>query len=419
VNATSDSQPLYSGVSPEWAARLRLLDRMHNLLAVCKGNAIVHLNPAGVRLLGLTSAEMAIGCSFFSFAHRDYAELAELGLGVFADESSVVSMKLLRGDGSDADVELWVSHLGGDNGDDLYLVEVHDITEHLRSARALRAREQRLEGIINTVADGIITVDDKGAIQTFNPAAEIIFGFSKAEVMGRNIRSLIPDTLMQQPEGEANWVRALASGSNVTGKRKGGASVPLEVAVREMVYGEELSFTSIVRDISARKAAEERIFHMAHHDALTGLPNRHLFGDRVEEAFKRAVRHEHKLALLFVDLNKFKPINDTYGHASGDIVLKEISERLRRGVRSTDTVARVGGDEFMVLLEELSGITEACEVRDKIELLFAEPLEIPEATITVGASIGISVYPDDGAEIIDLMHFADQAMYRAKKGEKS
>ena len=416
MSATSDLQPLYSGVSPEWAARLRLLDRMHNLLAVCKGNAIVHLNPAGVTLLGLTSAEMAIGSSFFSFAHRDYAELAELGLSVFADESAVVSMKLVREDSSDADVELWVTHLSDDNGADMHLVEAHDITEHLRSARALRAREQRLEGIINTVADGIITVDENGSIQTFNPAAETIFGFSKAEVIGRNIRSLIPDTLMEQPDGEANWVRALASGSNVTGKHKSGDSVPLEVAVREMHQGEELSFTSIVRDISARKAAEERIFHMAHHDALTGLPNRHLFGDRVEEAFKRAVRHEHKLALLFVDLNKFKPINDTYGHASGDIVLKEVAERLRRGVRATDTVARVGGDEFMVLLEELSGVTEAREVRAKIEQLFAAPLNIPEATIAVSASIGISVYPDDGSEIADLMQVADQAMYRAKKG---
>jgi diguanylate cyclase (GGDEF)-like protein/PAS domain S-box-containing protein len=390
---------------------LDLLDRLRNLLLVCIGSRIVYMNPGGPAILGLSSPTAVIGQSFFSFVHHDYAELADLGLDVFAEESSLVLMKLVRIDGSHIDVDLSVSRLDA-SGEGVFLVEAHDITDHLKAARALRAREQRLEGIINTVADGIITLDDNGVIQTFNPAAEAIFGFSKEEVIGRNIRSLITDA--QQGGGEDNRAHVLLSGSNFTGRRKDGDVVPLEVAVRELQQGEELSFTSIVRDISRRKAEEARVFHMAHYDALTELPNRHLFDDHVREAFKRAQRHGEKLALLFVDLDKFKPINDTYGHAMGDEVLKEIACRLRAGVRATDTVARVGGDEFLVLLEELSCPAEAEEVRQKLLRLVSAPLAIARVRLAIGASIGLAVYPDHAAEIADLMEFADRDMYSHK-----
>jgi diguanylate cyclase (GGDEF)-like protein len=153
---------------------------------------------------------------------------------------------------------------------------------------------------------------------------------------------------------------------------------------------------------------------MAHHDALTGLPNRHLFSDRVDQAFKRAKRKNCKLGLLFVDLDKFKPINDTYGHAFGDEVLKEFARRLQSSLRATDTVARVGGDEFMILLEDLGDCNEAEEIRRKIEVALAAPMPIPDGQLTVEASIGIGVYPDHADTIIALMHFADQAMYQTK-----
>ncbi|HIJ39254.1 MAG TPA: diguanylate cyclase, partial [Rhodospirillaceae bacterium] len=277
-----------------------------------------------------------------------------------------------------------------------------------------RLREQRLEGIINTVADGIITVDDHGVIQTFNPAAEGIFGFRKEEVIGKNVRTLVQDEVLTAPSDEPGWVRTLAASSEIVGRRKDGEVVPLELSMREMQQGDELSFTSIVRDISERKAAEQRVFRMAHHDALTELPNRNLFGDRVVEAFKRAKRHTEKLALLFVDLDKFKPINDTYGHAVGDEVLKAAANRLRFGVRATDTVARVGGDEFMVLLEELADAEEAEEIRQKLQTELCQPMRLSHHKVAIGASIGIAVYPDNGSEIAELMDYADQDMYARK-----
>jgi len=220
--------------------------------------------------------------------------------------------------------------------------------------------------------------------------------------------------VLTAPSDEPGWVRTLAASSEIVGRRKDGEVVPLELSMREMQQGDELSFTSIVRDISERKAAEQRVFRMAHHDALTELPNRNLFGDRVVEAFKRAKRHTEKLALLFVDLDKFKPINDTYGHAVGDEVLKAAANRLRFGVRATDTVARVGGDEFMVLLEELADAEEAEEIRQKLQTELCQPMRLSHHKVAIGASIGIAVYPDNGSEIAELMDYADQDMYARK-----
>jgi diguanylate cyclase (GGDEF)-like protein/PAS domain S-box-containing protein len=323
-------------------------------------------------------------------------------------------MKLLRQDGSDIDVEVWVKYLGKDH---LYFLEAHDITEHLRAARALRLREQRLEGIINTVADGIVTVDDMGLIQTFNPAAEKIFGFSKSEVLGRNIRSLIPGALLNNQNSDDDALGdKLGSAVNVTGKRKSGDPIDLEMAIRSLQQGEQVSFTGIMRDITTRKANEARIFHMAHHDALTGLPNRHLLTDRVDEALKRADRYRQRFALIFVDLDKFKPINDTYGHAVGDEVLKEVANRLRQGVRSTDTVARVGGDEFVILFEDLASSEEVMELHNKLKNLLSQPLHLTTKTLTIGASLGIGIYPDHAMDVAALMDYADGAMYQAKHG---
>ncbi len=397
--------------------RFALLDRLRVMLVVCSGNEIMHLNPAGAQILGLSSPEASIGRSFFSFVHRDYSDLAELGLDGFAEEPGKIDIKLVRSDGASVDTHIWVTRLETE-GEGCYLVEAHDITDHLRAAQALRNREQRLEGIINTVADGIITVDGHGIIQTFNPAAEIIFGFRRDEVTGKSLRVLIPETTPGPLETELGWVRVFASTSEVIGKRKNGDVIPLEMSIREMQQGEDLTFTGIVRDISARKAAQERVFRMAHHDALTDLPNRHLFNDRLEEAFKRARRHGEKLAILFVDLNKFKPINDNYGHAVGDLVLKEVSKRLKAGVRATDTVARVGGDEFMVLLEELADFEEADELRGKLHEVLVQPLVVADRKLVVGASIGLAVYPDHTTDMAELMDLADHDMYRHKEGSR-
>ena len=294
------------------------------------------------------------------------------------------------------------------------------LTEHLRTARALRSREQRLEGIINTVADGIVTIDDKGDVQSFNAAAERMFKFKAEEIIGKNIRQLMPDSSdnTTQDETGLEWQRILKLGSEIEGKRKDGQTFPMEMAIRELIQGDQLSFTGVIRDISARKRAEDKIRHLAHHDALTGLPNRFLFGDRLDEAITRAHRHNSTLALMFLDLNKFKPINDTFGHAVGDKILIAIGERLKSTTRASDTVSRVGGDEFVVILEEVNSEDQVCKIAEKIISTINQPIEIDADQHSLSVSIGISIFPDHTKEADKLIHLADLAMYEAKRGSQ-
>ncbi|CAA7627305.1 diguanylate cyclase [Magnetospirillum sp. SS-4] len=406
---------LISGTTKDgWEVRLDLLEQMQNLIILVQSHQIVFINPAGLRWLGYEKSvllESEIGSLF----HPDYADLVGLGLELLAEEQ-VIPLKLLHRDGLEIDVEMWVNRLGMP-GEEIFIIEARNISDHLKSARALRAREQWLEGIINTVADGIVTVDKNGIVQTFNPAAERIFDFKADEVIGKSIRQLVPDPVAKKLGQEAGqgWHDILSMGEELMGMRKDGVAFPMEASVSEMQQGEGVAYASVVRDITARKRAEEHIRHLAHHDSLTGLPNRFLFGDRLEAAITRADRHQTRIALVFIDLNKFKPVNDTYGHAVGDMVLIGVAKRLSNCLRKTDTVARIGGDEFVAILEEISGEKEIRRLVGKIMVAVSSPETIDGVEHSLGASLGIALYPDDSTESIDLIDKADKAMYLAKR----
>lgn len=154
---------------------------------------------------------------------------------------------------------------------------------------------------------------------------------------------------------------------------------------------------------------------MARHDTLTGLPNRALFAERMEHALAGARRDHGRLALIFLDVDKFKPVNDTLGHAVGDLLLKEFANRIRGVLREADTAARIGGDEFLVLLSQIHHDGDAVTVAEKIRLAVNEPFDIADHSITVSVSIGIAFYPDHGSDMLELAKHADQAMYRAKE----
>ena len=409
---------LISGTAKDgWEVRLDLLEQMQNLIILVQSHQIVFINPAGLRWLGYEKSvllESEIGGLF----HPDYADLVGLGLELLAEEQ-VIPLKLLHRDGLEIDVEMWVNRLGMP-GEEIFIIEARNISDHLKSARALRAREQWLEGIINTVADGIVTVDKNGIVQTFNPAAERIFDFKADEVIGKSIRQLVPDPVAKKLGQEAGqgWHDILSMGEELMGMRKDGVAFPMEASVSEMQQGEGVAYASVVRDITARKRAEEHIRHLAHHDSLTGLPNRFLFGDRLEAAITRADRHQTRIALVFIDLNKFKPVNDTYGHAVGDMVLIGVAKRLSNCLRKTDTVARIGGDEFVAILEEISGEKEVRRLVSKIMVAVAAPESIDGIKHSLGASLGIALYPDDSSEPMELIDKADKAMYLAKRTGK-
>jgi diguanylate cyclase (GGDEF)-like protein/PAS domain S-box-containing protein len=402
------------GADPSWQTRLEILERMRNLVLLVAGDEIVFANSAGARWLAFPKPETMVGCKLAELMHHDYAEMIGLGLDALTEET-VIPLKLIKANGGEMDAEMWVERLEIP-GPPVFLVEARDVTEHLRSAKALRSREQWLEGIINTVADGIVTIDDKGLIQTFNAAAERIFRFRAEEVMGRSIRMLIPDPVpAREPAADLDVHRLLPSASEVTGMRKDGREVPLEIAVREMDQGGQVAYTSVVRDITLRKRAEERLRHLAHHDALTGLPNRFLLADRLDAAINRAVRHHTPLAVVYVDLDRFKPVNDQYGHAVGDRLLVDVAHDLASHVRKTDTVARVGGDEFVALLEEVGGQHKAEELAVKLLEVLRRPRRFGDVGVQIGGSLGIAMFPAHGTTAEEILEAADASMYKAKR----
>ena len=295
-----------------------------------------------------------------------------------------------------------------------------DVTEAKRRQRALEQSEQRLQAIMDSVIDGIVTVTDDGQVESANPAAAQIFGFGPGGLVGLRLDDLVAGTAREAehlPWPARVDVTALTQHSllEMVGRRRDGDNVAIELSVTDLDLHGRRTFILTVRDITARKAAEELIRYRATHDALTGLPNRALFDDRLATALKQAVRHGETVAVLFLDLDRFKIINDTLGHSIGDALLVALSRRLRASVRDEDTVARMGGDEFIFILRGLRGAEDAVKPAQKILDAMRPTFHIRGHELYVTGSIGIGLCPTDGAEPDQLLKCADIALYRAKE----
>ena len=207
----------------------------------------------------------------------------------------------------------------------------------------------------------------------------------------------------------------------VTALRKDGTLFPIELTVTELEFGGRRNFTGIIRDITERKLSEARIQNLAHYDSLTGLPHRALFYDRLQQAMALARRERHELAVFYLDLDRFKAVNDTLGHAAGDELLKAAGARIRRRARESDTVARMGGDEFTVLLPKIGSREDIAKAAQKLNEALSSSFQLHLAgqvapqEVGIGCSIGIAVYPGDAQDIDGLIKAADTAMYEAKR----
>lgn len=290
----------------------------------------------------------------------------------------------------------------------------------------LEKSQNQLQAIIHNVMDGIITINESGEIQGFNPAAEQIFGYSKQEVAGRNVSMLMPEPDRSQHDSyisrylQSGQSRILGvRGREVMAARKNGEPFPLEISVSEMLLGGQRYFIGILRDITERKLVEQKLAHFAHHDYLTNLPNRILFLNSLEQSILLAERNRYKVATLFLDLDGFKQINDTLGHDAGDQLLQEAANRLKEVVRASDTVARIGGDEFIFALNNIGSDESAARMAGKIIATLSEPFELGGQQCHVGGSIGIALYPEDAGDIETLIKLADEAMYLAKQSGKN
>lgn len=266
---------------------------------------------------------------------------------------------------------------------------------------------------------GLALTAPDSTILYVNPALERITGYSAAELIGRK-PSLFSSGQQEPAFYAAMWRHLLEHGrweGELSNRRKDGAYFIEQlsiVALRNRDGGVEY-YAGLFADISSRKEQEARILHQAQHDPLTGLPNRLLLYDRIDSALRRARHFGNRGALLFLDLDHFKEVNDRLGHSAGDHLLVEIATRLRRAVRDSDTVCRLGGDEFVVLLPEIDTLESSSMVADKLLQAIREPVQLGAGCVRVDASIGIAVFPDHGARGEDLLDLADQTMYRVKQ----
>ena len=296
-----------------------------------------------------------------------------------------------------------------------------DITEAKQRQRALEHSEQRMRAVMNSVIDGILTLADEGTIEFANPAAAKIFDYVPSAMIGLSVSELLAHAApgwTERPSSMLSVVDFTALPGEtllqMVGVRQDGTTFPIELSVTSIDLHGRRTYIAAVRDITARKAAEEAALYHATHDILTDLPNRALFHDRLTTALRHAARAGDMVAVLFLDLDRFKMINDTLGHTIGDSLLVAVSRRLRSSVRDEDTVARMGGDEFIFILRGLRSSEDALKPAQKILAAIRPPFHLQGHELHVTASIGISLYPADGVAPDQLLRSADVALYRAK-----
>jgi diguanylate cyclase (GGDEF)-like protein/PAS domain S-box-containing protein len=268
-------------------------------------------------------------------------------------------------------------------------------------------------------------MDLAGHFTYVSPSVEKLRGYSAAEVMQQTLdQVLTPDSARIVWTAMQQITEMVRQGEKLPEQRheleqpcKDGSTVWTEVTTSGIYTpsGEFLGLLGVTRDITVRRRTEARMAHMAQHDALTDLPNRTLLEDRVERALVAAQRNGQPMALIFMDLDRFKAVNDQYGHAVGDRLLQTAAARLAGAVRASDTVARIGGDEFVVLLPVVASAQDALAVADKIREALAHPFDLGDVRGEVSASIGVAMYPGHGHTPVELLRHADEAMYTSKQ----
>jgi diguanylate cyclase (GGDEF)-like protein/PAS domain S-box-containing protein len=288
--------------------------------------------------------------------------------------------------------------------------------------------EAKYRGLLEAAPDAMVVVNESGEIVLVNLQTEKQFGYSRDELIGQRVTELIPTGFAERliADGTRTSAEALAqrigTGIELSAKRKDGSRFPIEIMLSPLASADGVLVTAAIRDISRRKALERtarkqalKIIHSAEHDALTGLPNRVLLNDRIGLATALAARHGAKAAILFLDLDGFKHINDSLGHPVGDKLLQSIARRLETCVRGVDTVSRQGGDEFVVLLSEIDKPDDAAIIARRMLDAVADAHSIEDRDLHITTSIGVSIYPEDGANAEALIKHADTAMYQAKE----
>ena len=418
-------------VSREAHTALRLSEERHRFLADNATDVIwtmdingrnTYISPSVERLRGYTVAE-AMQQSLHEALTPASVQIAQAGLDraleAIEEKKNVPVFRAELEQPCKQGGTVWteVSFSGMVNGEGefvSFLGVTRDISERKRIELDLHIAAIAFES-----QDGMIVTDAQSTILRVNGAFSQITGYAAEEVIGKTPR-ILQSGHHDAAFYSAMWTTIQAEGvwhGEIWNKRKNGDVYPEQITITEVndSFGQVTHYVAVLRDITVRKQLEKEVTQLAFFDTLTQLPNRRLFNDRLSQSLTRAKRAQTSFALMFIDLDKFKPINDTHGHETGDWVLQTVARRIEGALRASDTAARVGGDEFLALLPDLKTSDDALGVAEKIRLALEQPFVTPSGvTLFASASIGIAIFPDHAQSEEDLLRLGDQAMYEAK-----
>ncbi len=431
---------------------IELVESIPYMVCICTGGRLSYINPAGMRLLGLNSIVQASGKAFTDFVDSDYADILAEELSTGPIEDIDLPIKIISAKGNVLDVATTIRPFNDNTNSSVQscIIMGLDISERVNTARDLRRardelaelvmiRTEALEAetgtrqqaeadlelaaqVLSSLNDAVIIIGTDHRVRSVNAAFERITGFSSDEIVGREppfIRPLEDDgnleSMWARIERDGHW-----SGEYWT-RRKDGSAYAERLSISRVTdeTGGIHQYAAVMSDVTRRKKDEEKIRYQASFDTLTGLPNRALFMDRLGQGIASTRRLNHKLGLIFIDLDGFKLINDSLGHDTGDLLLKEAAIRLERSVRDSDTVARLGGDEFTVIMPNLEDPRLIQVVAQRILDTLADTFVLAGQECFISGSLGITVFPDDAKNISNLLKNADTAMYLAKEEGKA
>ncbi len=380
---------------------------------------VLSWNAGAERMFGYTAAEIS-GRNVSIIMPPELVHELKSNTEILLRDELVPSFETVRlaKDGRAVQVQTSVSPIRDKSGKVTAVAAImRDITERKR----IEAERAQLAAIVEASHDAIVSRSFDGTVISWNAGAERMFGYTAAEVLGRDPSFLVPDDLRQElSQRRARALEGKVAPPHDTERlTKDGRRVPVSISASMFRddAGKLSGVAMIFRDISERKEAEEKILHLAHYDNLTGLPNRSLFYDQLEQAIAFARRERHMAALLYIDLDGFKAVNDTLGHEAGDELLKAVAEKMKSCLRASDTIARVGGDEFIAILPKIVNRQDCAAVAKKLLEALSLPFRLVNAQreAVIGASIGIATYPPDAEDMQSLVNAADSAMYSAKQ----
>ncbi len=400
-----------------------LIELAPDLICICRDGMIELINPAGASMLGIWPIDNFKDKAFIDFVHPEYKNLIRADLQDLAAEKLRMPLKLIRPDKMFVEVEIAAVPYSSSNTNvsDAIMVIARDVTERNRALEAVQQREDNLRIVMNAVAEGIVALDENGNIEMVNTAIERMFGNNGDALLDQHISVLLPALEGADPKDFAERLKDKNNHLDwknvpeLCGRRHDGSELPVEVEFNETTSAGRQRFIGAIRDITDRKSYEDRLRTMATQDSLTGLANRNMMAEKLADSISSIDSDGGNLALMYIDLDQFQNINDAFGHEVGDEVIKLAAMRIQSCVSKKDTVARVGGDEFHILMPDITDTQSAANLADRLLVALSSPYMVEDREIYSSASIGVGTYPAQANSKSELIRNVDTAANNAKR----